>query len=43
LSRFLVEEDEEALKKELRNAFRFYDKVGFLNNIIIYQIGIFLR
>jgi hypothetical protein len=25
--RFLVEEDEEALKKELKNAFEFYDKV----------------
>ena len=25
--RFLVEEDEEALKKELKDAFRFYDKV----------------
>ncbi len=27
-SRFLVEEDEEALKKELKEAFRIYDKEG---------------
>ena len=27
-ARFLVEEDEEALKKELKEAFRIYDKEG---------------
>lgn len=27
-ARFLVEEDEEALKKELKEAFRIYDKQG---------------
>ena len=27
-SKFLVEEDEEALKKELKEAFRIYDKEG---------------
>jgi Ca2+-binding EF-hand superfamily protein len=27
-SRFLIEEDEEALKKELKEAFRIYDKEG---------------
>lgn len=29
-ARFLVEEDEEALKKELKEAFRIYDKEGIL-------------
>ena len=29
-ARFLVEEDEEALKKELKEAFRIYDKEGQL-------------
>ncbi len=29
-ARFLVEEDEEALKKELKEAFRIYDKEGKL-------------
>ena len=27
-AKFLVEEDEEALKKELKEAFRIYDKEG---------------
>ncbi len=27
-AKFLVEEDEEGMKKELREAFRIYDKVG---------------
>ena len=27
-ARFLIEEDEEALKKELKEAFRIYDKEG---------------
>merc|ERR1719205_491044 len=32
-SRFLVEEDEEALKKELKEAFRIYDKeqLGYIS------------
>ena len=29
-ARFLIEEDEEALKKELKEAFRIYDKEGML-------------
>ena len=34
-AKFLVEEDEEALKKELKEAFRIYDKEGMYscNNI----------
>ncbi len=32
-SRFLVEEDEEALKKELKEAFRIYDKEGQLQKL----------
>ena len=27
-ARFLIEEDEEQMKKELKEAFRFYDKDG---------------
>jgi len=32
-SKFIVEEDEEALQKELKEAFRLYDKEG--NNITL--------
>lgn len=34
-ARFLVEEDEEALKKELKEAFRIYDKEGTHNCFFI--------
>ena len=33
-AKFLVEEDEEGLKKELKEAFRIYDKEGNINPII---------
>ena len=29
-ARFLIEEDEEQMRKELKEAFRFYDKEGIL-------------
>ena len=36
-AKFLVEEDEEALKKELKEAFRIYDKEGIPKNSQIFQ------
>lgn len=35
-AKFLVEEDEEALKKELKDAFRIYDKEGMMPLTILY-------
>jgi len=39
-AKFLIEEDQEALKKELKEAFRIYDKegVGFITNDILRDI-----
>ena len=37
-ARFLVEEDEEALKKELKEAFRIYDKEGKSSSSTIYLL-----
>lgn len=34
-ARFLIEEDEEALKKELKEAFRIYDKEGEYHQVIL--------
>ena len=33
-ARFLIEEDEEQMRKELKEAFRFYDKEGIISNLI---------
>lgn len=39
-AKFLIEEDQEALKKELKEAFRIYDRdgVGFITNDILREI-----
>ncbi|KAK7076782.1 hypothetical protein SK128_022531 [Halocaridina rubra] len=39
-AKFLIEEDQEALKKELKEAFRIYDKegVGYITNDILRDI-----
>lgn len=46
-AKFLVEEDEEALKKELKEAFRIYDKEGkkliFLKSKIAVDIVFILK
>ena len=34
-AKFLVEEDEEALKKELKEAFRIYDKEGISSHSVL--------
>ena len=34
-AKFLVEEDEEALKKELKEAFRIYDKEGMSSHSVL--------
>lgn len=36
-SKFIVEEDEEALQKELKEAFRLYDKEGQENKAYAYR------
>ena len=39
-AKFLVEEDEESMKKELKEAFRIYDKDGkgaFINDVTYVQ------
>jgi hypothetical protein len=33
-AKFIIEEDAEAMEKELREAFRLYDKEGMLNGFI---------
>ena len=39
-AKFLIEEDEEALKEELREAFRIYDKGGAWRRIFLGSIGV---
>ena len=34
-AKFLVDEDPEGMKKELKEAFRIYDKGPFINDVII--------
>ena len=44
-AKFLVEEDEESMKKELKEAFRIYDKDGkgvFTNDVTKVQGWVFL-
>ena len=47
-AKFLIEEDEEGMKRELKEAFRIYDKAGtcfLINYFVCYTIGslIFLK
>ena len=37
-ARFLIEEDEEQMKRELKEAFRFYDKEGKIEQLRIFKI-----
>lgn len=37
-SKFIVEEDEEALQKELKEAFRLYDKEGKSHNTCMQEV-----
>ena len=37
-ARFLIEEDEEQMKRELKEAFRFYDKEGKTEQLRIFKI-----
>ena len=36
-AKFLVDEDPEGMKKELKEAFRIYDKGPFINDVITYS------
>ena len=36
-ARFLIEEDEEQMKRELKEAFRFYDKEGKIEQLEIFN------
>ena len=38
-ARFLIEEDEEQMRKELKEAFRFYDKEGECSWSLVTQKG----
>ena len=43
-AKFLIEEDEEGMKRELKEAFRIYDKAGTcfsINHFVCYTIGYF--
>ena len=42
-ARFLIEEDEEQMKRELKEAFRFYDKEGKIGQLEIFNAYIMIN